>query len=159
VADHGDSPVSVPETLHGVLTARIDRLPDDTKRLLQVASVLGREFSMRLLNAMWDEPDSLETHMRRLTRLEFVYEQAWEPNPTYAFKHAVTREAAYTSLLESRRHLLHAKVGQPLETLNADRLDEVTELLAHHFALSADDERAVDYAIRAAERAQKRWAN
>src|SRR5207244_4575392 len=78
VADHGDSPVSVPETLHGVLTARIDRLPEDTKRLLQVASVLGREFSMRLLGAMWDEPDSIETHMRRLTRLAFVYERAWE---------------------------------------------------------------------------------
>ena len=159
LADHGGGPFSVPETLHGVLTARIDRLPEDVKRLLQVASVLGREFSMRLLEAVWDDPASLDAHVRRLTRLEFLYERAWEPMLVYAFKHALTREAAYSSLLDSRRRLLHARTGRTLEVLHADRLDEVLELLAHHFALSDDDERAVDYAIRASERAQKRWAN
>jgi class 3 adenylate cyclase/tetratricopeptide (TPR) repeat protein len=159
VVDRGGIPASVPDTLHGVLTARIDRLPDDAKRLLQVASVLGREFSIRLLGAVWDDADSVEAHVRTLTRVEFLYERAWQPDAIYAFKHALTREAAYASLLESRRRLLHARVGQSLEALHAERLDEVTELLAHHFGLSDDGDRAVDYAIRASERAQKRWAN
>ncbi len=159
MADSGRASASVPATLHGVLTARIDRLPEATKRVLQVASVIGREFSTRLLGAVLDEPESLATHLVRLTRLEFLYESRWEPDPAYAFKHALTREAAYASLLESGRRFLHARVGQKLEALYAERLDEATELLAHHFGLSDDGEHAVDYAIRAAGRAQKRWAN
>jgi class 3 adenylate cyclase/tetratricopeptide (TPR) repeat protein len=159
VVERGGVSVSVPDTLHGVLTARIDRLPEETKRLLQVAAVLGREFSARLLGAVWEDADSLATHLARLTRLEFLYERTWEPDPIYAFKHALTREAAYASLLEGRRRMLHAIVGRCLEALHAERLDEATELLAHHFGLSDNGDLAVDYAIRASERAQKRWAN
>lgn len=159
IGERGETARSVPETLQGVLTARIDRLPDDAKHLLQVAAVLGREFSERLLAAVWENPATLESLLRRVTRLEFLYERTWEVEPTYAFKHALTAEAAYASLLDGRRRDLHAVVGRRLEELYADRFDEVVEMLAHHYGRSDDDDRAVDYAIRASERAQKRWAN
>ena len=150
---------AVPDTLQGVLAARIDRLPDATKRLLQTASVIGREFSAGLLSLVWQENTSLDADLLRLTRLEFVYEQASDNEAVYVFKHALTREAAYASLLASRRRTLHGVVGRALEGIHADRVDEAVEVLAHHFGLSEDDDKAVEYATRASERALLRWAN
>ena len=150
---------TVPDTLLGVLSARIDRLPDKAKSLLQTASVIGREFSRRLLALVWEDDATLEPELARLTRLEFIYEQTSHSDVTYAFKHALTREAAYASLLSRRRRACHGAVGRALERLHAERIDEAVEFLAHQFGQSEDDEKAVDYAIRAAERAQSRWAN
>ena len=153
----GDS--VVPATLHGVLAARIDRLPETAKHLLQIASVIGREFSPTLLALLWKDDGSLDTELLRLRRLEFIYERTGVNEPLYVFKHALTREAAYGSLLTTRRRSYHRMVGEAMEQLQADRLDDVVELLAHHFGLSDADDKAVDYAIRASERAQRRWAN
>jgi tetratricopeptide (TPR) repeat protein len=149
----------VPDTLQGVIMARIDRLPDRPKQLLQTASVLGREFSLRLLGTVWEGPEPFEPHLRELARLEFLHEQTGPEEPTYVFKHALTQEVAYGSLLERYRRLCHGAVGLGLERLYAGRTDEVVELLAHHFGRSAESEKAVDYAILAAEKAQRRWAN
>ena len=151
--------LTVPDTLQGVITARIDRLPDRPKQLLQTASVLGREFSLRLLGTVWEGPEPFEPHLRELMRLEFLHEQIGPEEPTYVFKHALTQEVAYGSLLERYRRPCHGTVGFGLEGLYAGRTDEVVELLAHHFGRSAESEKAIDYAILAAEKAQRRWAN
>jgi len=150
---------SVPDTLLGVLGTRIDRLPDKAKSLLQTASVIGREFSRSLLAGVWQDDATLDTELARLVRLEFIHERATTGEPTYVFKHALTREAAYGGLLSRRRRACHGAVGRALEKLHAGRIDEAVEFLAHQFNLSDDDDKAVEYAIHAAGRAQGRWAN
>ena len=153
------SSLMVPDTIHDVVMARIDRLPDELKQLLQMASVIGREFSLRLLSAVWSGAERLEWLLRELNRLEFVYERLVEDGIVYVFRHALTQEAAYGSLLERHRKVHHGTVGYALEQLYRDRSDEVAELLALHFGRSDAAEKAVDYAIAAAEKAQRRWAN
>jgi class 3 adenylate cyclase/tetratricopeptide (TPR) repeat protein len=149
----------VPNTIHEVVMARIDRLPEQTKRALQMAAVVGREFSLRLLSAVWQGPEPLEDQLRELARLEFVYERAETDGSVYVFRHALTQETAYGSLLERHRRGHHAAVGRALEELYSGRPDEVAELLALHFGRSNEAERSVDYAILAAEKSQRRWAN
>jgi class 3 adenylate cyclase/tetratricopeptide (TPR) repeat protein len=153
------SGLMVPASIHDVVMARIDRLPGETKQLLQTAAVIGREFSSRLLSAVWNDPVTLEDRLRELIRLEFVYEQAAAEGTVYAFRHALTQEAAYGSLLERHRRTRHGMVGCALEQLYLGRTEEVAELLALHFGRSNEAEKGVDYAILAAEKAQRRWAN
>src|SRR5262249_23516043 len=89
--------------------------------------------------------------------LEFIHERTFGDEIVYVFKHALTREAAYASLLSHYRQSCHGKVGIALEHLHGDRIDEAVEILAYQFGLSAYDEKAVDYAIRASDRARARW--
>src|SRR6266446_2194401 len=153
------SDLMVPNTIHDVVMARIDRLPDETKRLLQTAAVIGREFPLRLLKAVWPGTGAIEDQLRELSRLEFVYERVETEGSVYVFRHALTQETAYGSLLERHRRTHHSAVGQALEELYGDRLEEVAELLALHFGRSAEAEKSIDYAILAAEKSQRRWAN
>jgi class 3 adenylate cyclase/tetratricopeptide (TPR) repeat protein len=153
------SDLMVPDTIHDVVMARIDRLPGETKQLLQIAAVIGREFSPRVLGAVWTGSGSLENQLRELSRLEFVYERVETDGITYVFWHALTQEALYGSLLERHRRRYHGAVGGALEELYSGRTDEVAELLALHFGRSDEADKAVDYAILAAEKAQRRWAN
>jgi len=153
------SGLMVPNTIHDVVMARINRLPEETKRLLQTASVIGREFSLRLLRAVWKGAGSLESQLRELSRLEFVYERVETEGSIYVFRHALTQETAYGSLLERQRRAYHGAVGQALEELYRGRTDEVAELLAFHFRRSDEAEKSVDYSILAAEKSQRRWAN
>jgi predicted ATPase len=118
--------VAVPDTIQGVLMARIDRLPDAVKRLLQTASVLGRTFSVRLLEAIWESLDALGPLLGELKRLEFVYEHTGAEEPVYIFKHVLTQEVAYDSLLTTHRQALHTAAGRALEALYVDRLEEAT---------------------------------
>jgi tetratricopeptide (TPR) repeat protein len=134
-------------------------LPDETKRLLQTAAVIGREFPLRLLKAMWNGPGSVEDRLRELIRLEFVYERVETEGTVYVFRHALTQETAYGSLLERHRRAYHGAVGHALKELYSGRVDEVAELLALHFGRSNEAEKSVDYAILAAEKSQRRWAN
>jgi class 3 adenylate cyclase/tetratricopeptide (TPR) repeat protein len=152
------SGLMVPDTIHDVVMARIDRLPDELKQLLQMASVLGREFSLRLISAVWSGAERLDWLLRELNRLEFVYERLVGDGIVYVFRHALTQEAAYGSLLERHRTVHHGTVGCALEQLYHDRSDEVAELLALHFGRSNEAEKAVDYAIAAAEKSQRRCA-
>ena len=135
---------SVPDTIQGVLSARIDRLPEDHKRLVQTAAVLGREFSRSLLEAIWDG-GAVDPLLVELQRLEFLYERTGAEEPTYVFKHALTQEVAYESLLTTRRQALHAAAGQALERRYADRLDEVADRLAYHYARTDNAAKAVEY--------------
>jgi class 3 adenylate cyclase/tetratricopeptide (TPR) repeat protein len=153
------SALMVPNTIHDVVMARIDRLSEETKQLLQTAAVIGREFSFRLLSAVAKAAGSLEAQLRELIRLEFIYERAEPEGTTYVFRHALTQEAAYGTLLERHRRALHGAIGHALEHLYTGRTEEVAELLALHFGHSDDAEKAVDYAILAAEKVQRRWAN
>ena len=150
---------SVPATIRDVVMARIDRLPEETKRVLQLAAVIGREFSFRLLSAVWQGRGSLDSQLRELMQFEFVYERVDAESRTYAFRHILTQEAAYAGLLDRQRRTFHAGVGAALEALFRHRVEEVAELLALHFGRSDDIDRAVDYGILAAEKTQRRWAN
>ncbi len=153
------SVLMVPDTIHDVVMARIDRLPEQLKQLLQIAAVIGREFSLRLLSAVWRGAERIEDLLRELTRLEFLYERVVGDGTVYVFRHALTQETAYGSLLERHRSAHHGSVGNALEELYRDRRDEVAELLALHFGRSKEAEKAVDYAILAAQKSQRRWAN
>jgi class 3 adenylate cyclase/tetratricopeptide (TPR) repeat protein len=153
------SGLMVPDTIHDVVMARIDRLPSELKLLLQMASVIGREFSLRLLSAVWRGAEPLDNLLRELNRLEFVYERVVGDGVVYVFRHALTQETAYGSLLQRHRRAHHGTVGYALEELYDGRAHEVAELLALHFGRSDEAEKSVDYAILAAEKSQRRWAN
>jgi class 3 adenylate cyclase/tetratricopeptide (TPR) repeat protein len=149
----------VPNTIHDVVMARIDRLPLEMKQLLQIASVIGREFSLRLLGTVWNGSGSLEDRLQELSHLEFIHERPEPDGIVYGFRHALTQETVYGSLLERHRRAYHGAVGGALEEWYAGRAEEVAEMLALHFGRSDEAEKAVDYSILAAEKAQRRWAN
>jgi tetratricopeptide (TPR) repeat protein len=151
--------VTVPDTVHGVLTARIDRLPEFPKRLLQTASVLGREFSVRVLEAIFDEPGPLAPRLLELARLEFLYEKTGAEEPVYVFKHALTQDVAQSSLVAPRRRTLHRRAGESLEALYPARIPELAPMLAHHYLEAEAWEPAVTHATRAAEAARAAYAN
>ena len=154
VLDRGaaDSASFVPDTIQDVLMARIDRLDETPRQLLQTASVVGREVPLRLLAALWPQPADLPEQLRTLQNLEFLYEQAGR-EPGFVFKHALTQDVAYATLLEGRRRALHAAAGQALETLHAGRLEEVYDRLAYHYARTDDAAKAVRYLTGFADRA------
>jgi class 3 adenylate cyclase/tetratricopeptide (TPR) repeat protein len=152
--------VTVPETIRDIIAARVDRLAESPKQTLQVASVVGRRFGVSLVSHVREtERDHVASDLKDLHSVDFVFPAAHDPELMYSFKHALTQDVVYTSLLDRRRRRFHAAAGHGLEALYAGRLDDVVELLAHHFERSGEDEKAVDYAIRAAEKAQRRWAN
>jgi predicted ATPase len=128
------SDLMVPNTIHDVVMARIDRLPDETKRLLQMAAVIGREFPLRLLNAVWRALGSIQDQLQELSPLEFVDGRVEAEGTVYVFRHALTQETAYGSLLERHRRVYHGAVGHALEDLYSGRANEVAELLAGIFA-------------------------
>lgn len=155
---------TIPETLAGVLSARIDGLPETTKRVAQTASVLGRTFAHRALSSVLrvaPEPERIEDvdpHLGTLTAEDVVREESIEPEHEYIFKHIMTQEAAYGLLLKSRRRELHARAGTVLEELYPDRLEELAPILAHHFHEGGDPVRTARYAVRAGERATALFA-
>jgi tetratricopeptide (TPR) repeat protein len=154
--EHGEVAAGtlIPDTIQGVLMARMDRLPEVPRRVLQTASVLGREVPLRLLDAIWQDPMPLEPQLQDLQRLEFLYAQAGK-EPGFVFKHALTQDVAYETLLPGRRRALHAAAGRALESLYADRLDEVLDRLAHHFARTDEAVKAIEYLTRFAARAAR----
>ena len=159
VAEQGNLQPSraVPDTIQELLQARIDRLPAESRRLLQTASLLRREFSQQLLAAIWEGP--LEPHLDELTRLELLYERGRPGGPVYVFKHALIQEVAYASLPESGRRALHAAAGRALETLYGGRLEEAYDSLAYHYSKTDDSAKAVEYLTRSAERAARSYAH
>jgi transcriptional regulator with AAA-type ATPase domain/tetratricopeptide (TPR) repeat protein len=135
----------VPDSIADVLLARIERLPAGPKSVLQSAAVLGREFAARLLEGVWRGPGALEAHLAILTEQEFLYQRAGVRERAYAFKHALTQQVADESLTPALRRELHAAAGRALEELFADRLEEVYDRLAYHYARTEEATKAVDY--------------
>jgi class 3 adenylate cyclase/tetratricopeptide (TPR) repeat protein len=159
ILDHDSMDRLIPDTIQGVIMARLDRLPESAKRLVQTASVAGREVSRRLLLRLWDGPGQFERELVELRRLEFLYERMGGDEPAYVFKHALTQDVAYDSLLRARRQALHVRAAEALETLYAGRLDEVEGALAHHYARTNLSEKAVTYLVRMADKAARVYAN
>jgi predicted ATPase len=125
--------LQVPATVQAVLAARIDRLPPEEKRLLQTAAVIGTDVPFALLRAIADMPEAvLHRSLAHLQAAEFLYETRLFPEPEYTFKHALTHEVAYGSLLLERRRALQARIVEALEALASDRVAEQVERLAHH---------------------------
>jgi class 3 adenylate cyclase len=155
----GAAGVAVPETVQQVLAARIDRLPADHKSAIQLAAVLGREFSLDLAEEVWDGDAPLEAQLQELKGLEFLRERHGVPERIFLFRHALTREVAYDSMLEARRKELHGRAGASLEHSQAGHGFERCELLAYHYSRSADPARAIPYLTVAGERAKGRYAN
>ncbi len=151
--------LSVPDTIQGVLMARIDRLPEGHKRLLQTAAVLGREFPLGLLGSIWDRGEPLDPILADLARWEFVHQLPAAAEPLFQFKHALTQEAVYQSLLTARRQGLHGAAGSAIEALHGERLEEVCDGLAHHFARAAEPARAVRYLALSAAKAARGYAH
>ena len=153
-----EADIAVPDTVQGVLMARIERLPEEQQRLLQTASVLGRAAPSRVLAAMWGDAADLDAHLEELGRLEFLYERRSGEERAYVFKHALTQEVAYESLLAPQRRALHAAAGRALEELHASRLENVYDRLAYHFARTGETAKAVEYQTHFAEKAASRNA-
>ena len=153
---------SIPPTLRGIVMARLDRLPVDSKRTLQTASVLGRVFQLRLLARIAaGDLSELERQLSELEDREFLNGLELQTDRAefeYIFKHAVTQEVSYTSLLLSRRGELHLRSAQAIEVLFADRLDELASTVAMHFARAGEAARACHYNLRAARRASAMYA-
>jgi predicted ATPase len=123
----------VPATVQAVLAARIDRLPPGEKRLLQTAAVIGTEVPLPLVQTIAELPEAdLHRGLAHLQAAEFLYETRLFPEQEYAFKHALTHEVAYGSLLQERRRVLHTRIVETLEALAGDRVAEQVERLAHH---------------------------
>ena len=155
----GISEVSVPDTIQGIIMARLDRLGEDGKRTVQLASVIGRRFLQRLLERIAGFAGRLEGLLQELKALEIIYEQGLLPEPAYIFKHAVIQDVAYQSLLVQRRKELHRAVGHAIEQLYADRLANHCEELAHHFVNDEEWDEAFAYLIRSGDRAKDAYAN
>ena len=151
--------IQVPPTVQAVLAARIDRLSEDEKCLLQTASVIGTEVPLTLLQAIIEIPDEALHHgLTHLQAAEFLYETNLFPERVYAFKHALTHEVAYGSLLKARRRIFHARIVEALETLDRDRLTDQVERLAHHALRGEVWDRACLYYRQAGRKAWERLA-
>ena len=125
--------IQVPATVQAVLTARIDRLPPETKRLLQTAAVIGHEIPFPLLHTIAElSEDAVHSGLARLQAAEFLYETCLFPDRVYTFKHALTQQVAYSCLVQDRRQALHARIVDALEAPAGDRMAAQVERLAHH---------------------------
>jgi tetratricopeptide (TPR) repeat protein len=152
--------LQVPATVHMVLAARIDRLPVERKRLLQIAAVIGKDVPFNLLQAIVELPaEALLQGLAELQRAEFLYERSLFPELAYTFKHALTHEVAYGSLRQEQRKALHARIVEALEALYADRLAEQVERLAHHALRGEVWDKALAYCRQAGEKAMVRSAH
>jgi predicted ATPase len=155
----GAGAINVPGTIHDIIMARLDRLGDDGKQAVQLASVIGRQFFVRLLRRVAGMTEQMDGLLRELQAHEIIYEKGLLPEPAYIFKHAVVQDVAYNSLLRDRRRALHRAVGHALEELYPDRLAEHYEELAHHFSQGEEWAKAFEYLVRSGDRARDAYAN
>jgi predicted ATPase/class 3 adenylate cyclase len=152
--------IQVPATVQALLAARIDRLPPEAKSLLETAAVVGPDVPLALLQALAERPEpALRQALAFLQAGEFLYETSLFPEVEYTFKHALTQEVAYGSLLQEHRRALHARLVEVIERLSADRLGEQVERLAHHAVRGEVWEKAVSYLRQAGAKAFGRSAN
>jgi class 3 adenylate cyclase/tetratricopeptide (TPR) repeat protein len=157
----GNRPIDqleIPNTIQGVLAARMDRLSEDLRQTMQVASVIGRDFAFRILKNIMELGEELRSRLTSLVGLEILYEKALYPELEYIFKNVLTQEVAYESLLKQRRQEIHGRIARAIEELYADRLPEHYELLAHHYGRSGEAEKAVEYLMLAGEKSNQNKA-
>lgn len=144
------SNVSIPNNLQSLLAARMDQLEEDARATLQLASVIGRNFHLRVLQAVDENDPELDRHVAALVRLDMIRESARVPEIEYAFRNPLTQEAVYRTILLRHRRDFHRRVGEAIEELYATRLDGLYGLLAHHFTLAGEQAKAIEYCRLAA---------
>ena len=150
----------IPPTVQGILAARIDRLAPEEKALLQQLSVIGRQFPLSLIRQVIAQPEAdLYRLLTSLQHKEFLYEQPALPESEYIFKHALTQEVAYDTVLQEQRKALHEQTARAIEALYRTSIDEHYGELAHHFNRSGNTEKAIEYLQLAGQQAVQRSAN
>ncbi len=143
----------IPATAQSIVAARIDRLALEDKRLLQAAAVIGKDVPFTLLQAIAEEPDEVfRRGLRNLQAAEFLYESRLFPDLEYTFRHAMTQQVAYESLLVARRQALHEATGRAIETLYVDHLDKFYDRLAYHYSKTDKAYKALQYLSQCAEK-------
>jgi tetratricopeptide (TPR) repeat protein len=148
--------VVIPSTIHDMIMARVDAIPEGAKELLQTGSVIEREFNYQLIHQVTDLSErELLSHLSLLKDSELLYERGIYPQSTYIFKHALTQETVYDSILSRRKKEIHNKVGQAIEQLYKDNLHEHCGILADHFIRSENYKKAAEYSRLAGKRAEK----
>jgi ABC-type oligopeptide transport system substrate-binding subunit/class 3 adenylate cyclase len=155
--DH-DAEIELPPTVEQVIVARIDRLPDSARNVLGAAAVLGRHFGVPLLEGVSGGNGATRQALHDLERLDLVREERRWPQPEYRFKHALIQEGAYRNLLAADRTRLHRSAAEWLEERHAGNEEEVYGLLAHHWLAARDEEKAVEYLLRAGDKARQEYA-
>ena len=143
----------LPDTVHAVIRARVDRLDAESHEVLRLASVLGREFALPLLEKLHPAPRRVPAALEMLTRQDLVHPLRVVPEPTYLFKHALVQDVVYDTLLLSQRKQLHAQTGTAIEALCADRLEEHYEALADHYSKSDNTSKSIEYLEKAGNKA------
>ena len=154
------SEIRVPATVQAMLAARVDRLPEEEKRLLQALAVAGTAVDFRLLSQIIDVADEeLRRLLAHLQEADFIYESCLFPDLEYAFRHALIHDVAYQGLVRERRRGLHARIVEAIERLHSNRLAEHVDQLGHHAFRGELWEKAVGYLRQAGLRAHSRFAN
>ena len=148
--------IAIPSTIQDVIMARVDSLPDAAKAVLQTGSVIEREFSYGLIKRVMGMPEQeLLSHLSALKDSELLYERGIYPQSTYIFKHALTREVVYDSILKNTKKRLHNEIGNAIEEIHKDNLDEYYAVLAEHFIAGGNYDKAVEYCRLAERKAEK----
>jgi class 3 adenylate cyclase/tetratricopeptide (TPR) repeat protein len=150
--------IEIPNSLRALVLERIDRLDPEVRRTLQLASVIGRTFSARVLEAVCEAGGDLQRHLEALLRVGLIRESGWHPDREYRFHHALIHEVTYRTALRRQRRDDHRRVGEAIETLYGDRLHEFAPILGHHFAEAADP-RAPTYFALAGDATASLYAN
>ena len=153
------SQVHIPTTVQGVLASRVDRLPPDEKHLLQALAVMGRDFPLPLIQRVAQSTeDALEAMLSSLQSADFINEEPAFPDIKYTFKHPLTQEVAYNSLLAERRQLIHQQVAEAMESWYGERLHDHLKELALHYSRSRNALKAIEYLRLAGEQASRSFS-
>jgi class 3 adenylate cyclase/tetratricopeptide (TPR) repeat protein len=150
--------MDLPSTIQGVITARVDGLEPESKRLLQEASVIGRYFLFEILKRVGESTAGIDKRLLELEQLDLIRTKALKPELEYIFKHAVTQEVVYNSLLRKERQGIHERIAKVLEQLFADRLPELYEALAYHYRESHVAGKAVEYLVKSGKKAMLQFS-
>jgi len=148
----------IPSSLHGLITGRLDRLDKQTKRILQKASVIGRDFLYEILKRISEREERIDGELSHLERLDLIRTRSLQPDIEYIFKHALTQEIVYNGLLKKQRREIHEHIALAMESVFKDRLAEFNETLAYHFARGQSDTKAVYYLVKSGEKSLARYA-
>ncbi|MGC8950483.1 adenylate/guanylate cyclase domain-containing protein [Chloroflexus sp.] len=151
--------IEVPRSIEGLLIARLDRLDEPRQELVQVAAVIGRRFPRPVVEGVYSNPLALDEGLQRLIESELIQADQQEQILAYIFRHALLRDVAYEGILYARRRMLHARVARRIEEIAANQLEEQYAVLAWHFLQAEEWQPALEYHLRAAEQARRRFAN
>jgi class 3 adenylate cyclase len=149
--------IDIPSNVQGVISARLDRLEKETKRILQEASVIGRVFLYEILKRITELKEQIDRSLHGLERLDLIRTRTLDPDLEYIFKHALTQEVVYNGLLKKERQVIHEKIANVMEELFRERLPEFYETLAYHYKQGQSYLKAVDYLMKAGEKCYERY--